>query len=76
MSEFRKDPVNKRWVIFSPERAYRPSDFKNEEKHEHEKGYCPFCSGNEKKSGDEILAYGQYPFSCSCFSSFLKSLGL
>ena len=61
MSEFRKDPVNKRWVIFSPERAYRPSDFKNEEKHEHEKGYCPFCSGNEKKSGDEILAYAKRP---------------
>ena len=61
MSEFRKDPVNKRWVIYSPERAYRPTDFKSEEKQEHEKGYCPFCSGNEKKSGDEILAYAKKP---------------
>ena len=61
MSEFRKDPVSKRWVIFSPERAYRPTDYKSEEKEEHEKKYCPFCSGNEKKSGDEILAYAKKP---------------
>ncbi|TDT68007.1 UDPglucose--hexose-1-phosphate uridylyltransferase [Hypnocyclicus thermotrophus] len=59
MSELRKDPVSKRWVIFSPERAYRPNDYKvkKEKKEKEEDKYCPFCSGNEKKSGDEILAY-------------------
>ena len=31
MSEFRKDPVNKRWVIYFPERDYRAIDFKSEE---------------------------------------------
>lgn len=61
MSEFRKDPVSKRWVIYSPERAYRPSDFKAEEEVYEKPKYCPFCSGNEKKSGDEILAYAKRP---------------
>lgn len=64
MSEFRKDPVSKRWVIFSPERAYRPSDYLKKDKIEEEKEenqYCPFCSGNEKKSGDEILVYPKLP---------------
>lgn len=62
MSEFRKDPVSKRWVIFSPERAYRPNDYvKEEEEEEEEKSYCPFCSGNEKKSGEEILVYPKLP---------------
>lgn len=61
MSELRKDPVSKRWVIFSPERAYRPSDYKpkDEMKNEEnkEKKFCPFCSGNEEKSGEELLVY-------------------
>lgn len=64
MSEFRKDPVSKRWVIFSPERAYRPNDYKTKEdckKTEEENSYCPFCSGNEKKSGEEILVYPKQP---------------
>lgn len=59
MSEFRKDPVSKRWVIFSPERAYRPSDYRKDELKDGEKepDFCPFCSGNEQISGDEILVY-------------------
>jgi UDPglucose--hexose-1-phosphate uridylyltransferase len=62
MSELRKDPVSKRWVIFSPERAQRPNDFQNlklsyTDTEEAEDKYCPFCSGNEKRSGDEILVY-------------------
>lgn len=63
MSEFRKDPVSKRWVIFSPERAYRPSDYsKKDVADEADEGkYCPFCSGNEKKSGNEILVYPKEP---------------
>ena len=31
MSELRKDPVSRRWVIFAPERAYRPKDYADEE---------------------------------------------
>lgn len=61
MSEFRKDPVSRRWVIFSPERSYRPNDFKNDERKDKSNEYCPFCSGNEKKSGNEILVYSKIP---------------
>jgi UDPglucose--hexose-1-phosphate uridylyltransferase len=60
MSELRKDPVSKRWVIFSPERAQRPNDFQDTKppyEDEAKQKYCPFCSGNEKRSGDEILVY-------------------
>lgn len=43
MSEFRKDPVSRRWVIFSPERSYRPNDFKNDERKDKSNEYCPFA---------------------------------
>jgi len=61
MSELRKDLISREWVIMSPERARRPSDFH----HQHEAqtvvtknhSICPFCSGNESKTPDEILAF-------------------
>ena len=61
MSELRKDIVTREWVIMSPERARRPSDFQ----HEHEAkavitknhSVCPFCPGNEAKTPSEIIAF-------------------
>ncbi|MGC8972435.1 MAG: galactose-1-phosphate uridylyltransferase, partial [bacterium] len=61
MSELRKDPVTRRWVIIATERARRPSDFakpKTEEKSlpEHVDN-CPFCEGNESLTPPELMAY-------------------
>lgn len=66
MSELRKDPVSKRWVIFSPERAHRPSDYKKKDDEcsidmNEDISNCPFCEGKEKVSGKEILAYEKVP---------------
>lgn len=56
MPEFRKDPVNGRWVIIATERAKRPAAFVME-KHPRQEGFCPFCSGNEVHTPEEVLAY-------------------
>jgi UDPglucose--hexose-1-phosphate uridylyltransferase len=56
MPEFRKDPVTGRWVIIATERAKRPSAFVIEKPPKQE-GFCPFCSGNEIHTPDEVLAY-------------------
>jgi UDPglucose--hexose-1-phosphate uridylyltransferase len=64
MSELRKDPVSRRWVIYSPERVYRPNDYTNKEFKGDEKeelARCPFCEGREEFSGQEILAYEKIP---------------
>ncbi len=61
MSELRKDLITREWVIMSPERARRPSDFQ----HEHEAqavvtknhSVCPFCPGNESMTPPEIIAF-------------------
>jgi len=59
MSELRKDPVSRRWVIFSPDRAHRPVDVKDksDEHTQEDIKNCPFCEGKEKIAGAEILAY-------------------
>ncbi len=56
MSELRKDPVVGRWVIISPERGKRPSDYatKREESLE---GFCPLCPGNEALTPPEVFAF-------------------
>jgi UDPglucose--hexose-1-phosphate uridylyltransferase len=56
MSEFRHDPVQKRWVIIAVERSRRPSDFKIENAPGGGGGFCPFCYGNEDKTPPEIMA--------------------
>ncbi len=64
MSELRKDPVSRRWVIFAPERAYRPKDYADEEIKRDEKeelARCPFCEGKEAVAGEELLAYETIP---------------
>ncbi|KAL4376398.1 hypothetical protein GQ457_02G035210 [Hibiscus cannabinus] len=56
--ELRKDPVTNRWVIFSPARAKRPSDFKSkspENPNNNSSSSCPFCIGNEHQCAPEIF---------------------
>lgn len=56
MSELRRDPIIDRWVIIATERGKRPVDFSSPEPTK-EKGFCPFCAGNEDKTPAEVLAY-------------------
>lgn len=58
--EIRKDPINNRWVIFSPARSRRPSDFKskstaNPNPNSQQPETCPFCIGNEHQCAPEIF---------------------
>lgn len=56
MPELRKDPIVDRWVIIATERGKRPFDFPTT-RSQAQKGFCPFCYGNESKAPPEILAY-------------------
>jgi len=57
MRELRYDPLRDRWVIISPERAKRPSDYSvEEESNNKEIDNCPFCEGNEDKTPPEVFA--------------------
>ena len=56
MSELRKDPIVGRWVIISPERGKRPSDYATQ-KREERGGFCPLCPGNEALTPPEIFAF-------------------
>ncbi|KAK2638199.1 hypothetical protein Ddye_025994 [Dipteronia dyeriana] len=56
--EVRRDPLNNRWVIFSPARAKRPSDFKSKSPQNassNSSSSCPFCIGNEHECAPEIF---------------------
>ncbi|KAF7801485.1 ADP-glucose phosphorylase [Senna tora] len=55
--ELRKDSVSNRWVIFSPARAKRPSDFKSKTptNSNHLQQKCPFCIGQEHQCAPEIF---------------------
>lgn len=55
MAELRKDPILDRWVIISTERQERPYDFSSPAP-ARQKGFCPFCHGNEEKTPPELLA--------------------
>ncbi|HOP56071.1 MAG TPA: galactose-1-phosphate uridylyltransferase [bacterium] len=61
MSELRKDPVTRRWVIIATERAKRPSDFvKPKPDSSAIPEYldkCPFCEGNENQTPPELMSY-------------------
>lgn len=60
MSFLRFDNTTNDWVVFAPERARRPQDFK--ESRADSKGlqtydeHCPFCPGNERLTPPEIYA--------------------
>lgn len=43
MSQLRKNPLNEKWTVISPERARRRDAFLTDEKIEHK---CPFCTEN------------------------------
>jgi len=60
MTEFRRDPIIGRWVIIAEERGKRPSDF-TEEEYTVQRGFCPFCEGNEGWTPPEILAVRDQP---------------
>lgn len=51
--EFRKDPVNRDWVIIDPKRAARPNVAQGKEP------LCPFCPGNERLTPREIARVGK-----------------
>ncbi|KAJ6924477.1 hypothetical protein NC652_017682 [Populus alba x Populus x berolinensis] len=56
--ELRHDPVTNRWVIFSPARAKRPTDFKSknpQNPNPNNNSSCPFCIGNEHECAPEIF---------------------
>ncbi|KAE9612521.1 hypothetical protein Lal_00033309 [Lupinus albus] len=60
--EVRKDIISNRWIIFSPARSKRPSDFKskspihsNPNPNPNPNQSCPFCIGHEHECAPEIL---------------------
>lgn len=56
MAELRKDPIVDRWVIISTERGKRPRDYPSPNP-SRQRGFCPFCIGNENKTPPEIMAF-------------------
>lgn len=57
--ELRQEPCTKRWVIFSPQRAKRPHQFKLEEEKvtlPEWEPKCPFCPGNEEQTPPEVFS--------------------
>lgn len=57
MSEFRHDPLSRRWVIIGGERNGRPNEFV--EAATRATGIsCPFCAGHEKETPPTIASYG------------------
>ena len=56
MPELRKDYVTDTWVVFSPSRSRRPSDYESQTRATAKSG-CPFCPGHEGMTPPEILAY-------------------
>jgi len=57
LPQLRKDPVTGRWVIISPERTRRRSDFIAARELPKLEGPCPFCRGHEAQTPPEILSY-------------------
>jgi UDPglucose--hexose-1-phosphate uridylyltransferase len=56
MSEFRQDPLSRRWVIIGGERGGRPNEFV--EAATRAKGIsCPFCVGHEAETPPAIASY-------------------
>ncbi|XP_020273133.1 ADP-glucose phosphorylase isoform X2 [Asparagus officinalis] len=58
--ELRRDSIFNRWVIFSPARSRRPSDFKshsNPNPKNPNPSSCPFCIGHESECAPEIFRF-------------------
>ncbi|MEX2173407.1 MAG: galactose-1-phosphate uridylyltransferase [Pirellulaceae bacterium] len=56
MSEYRQDPLSRRWVIIGSDRASRPNEF-IEEPIRRQPVPCPFCAGNEQQTPAAVAAY-------------------
>jgi UDPglucose--hexose-1-phosphate uridylyltransferase len=56
MSEYRQDPLSRRWVIIGSDRAARPNEFV-EEPVRRQPGPCPFCAGNEHETPEAVASY-------------------
>ncbi|MCK9456419.1 MAG: Galactose-1-phosphate uridylyltransferase [bacterium ADurb.Bin157] len=57
MPQLRKDPILKQWVIISPERGKRPSDYKKTIEEPDDSAECPFCEGKEHLTPNETLSF-------------------
>jgi len=62
MSQLRQDPTTYDWIIFAPERAKRPDQYKRNFASRgplpaHDE-YCPFCKGNEHLTPKAADIYG------------------
>lgn len=55
MPEWRKDPIQNRWVIVAEDRGERPCDYESPLRLR-EDAACPFCEGNEDQTTPEIAA--------------------
>ncbi len=58
MSELRRDPILRRWVIIAPERGGEIVPRRAEARLAPDTGPCPFCPGNEHLNPEEIAAVG------------------
>jgi UDPglucose--hexose-1-phosphate uridylyltransferase len=56
MSEYRQDPLSRRWVIIGSDRAARPNEFV-EEPVRRQPMPCPFCAGHEHETPDAVAVY-------------------
>eukprot|EP01018_Ginkgo_biloba_P024946 Gb_04070 [translate_table: standard] len=55
ISELRHDPVLDKWVIISPARGKRPTDFKSHPKPQQSQGPCAFCLHHEHECAPELF---------------------
>jgi len=56
MSELRRDPLERRWVVIAPERGVRPLYARARESVATAADDCPFCPGREAQTLAEICA--------------------
>ena len=60
MSELRRDPTTREWVIIATERAARPYSFRAPPRSRTtSREGCPFCPGRESETPPEVLVYPQ-----------------
>jgi UDPglucose--hexose-1-phosphate uridylyltransferase len=57
MPELRHDPIQRRWIIISTDRARRPTDFTHEKATVDSVSFDPFSPGMEDKTPPEIFAF-------------------
>lgn len=54
-SQARYDHFQGRWVVYAPQRGFRPNDFRDPPRIAAESLMCPFCSGNESQTPPAVL---------------------